>query len=160
MKNDKHIRPIEQEDIFIVAEHLRNIDRIEMYLEDPHIIPLLAIKKSVEASIESYAGVTEKGTPVCLFGAGAVPVTDFDVTYTPVWFLATAALDQSPEYRMKFMRSSRQWIEHFYKTYGPIGNSIWIKNKESRKWLSWCGFEILGSHYLSSGNWFMTMAKL
>lgn len=146
------IRPSCIEDVFTIGQNLRNMDRIEMLLEDIKSDPVIAISQSYENSLECYTATTGNDHAVGIFGIGASPLTVYYVTFTSVWFLASVDMDQMPALGMAFARRSREWVNYFYEKYGPIGNAVWESNIPSRIWLKRMGFKDIGHSWNQKTN--------
>lgn len=156
----EYIREVTPEDIQIVGEGLRPIDLAELRIGGNKQDTRDVLAECVDLSRECYTALHPvKRTPVALFGLGGMPLRCDNIDYYPVWLLATKELTNDKVCRHAFIRYSRPFVQHFYEMRRPLGNTIWVKNTNSLRWLSWLGFAPAHVLRMQDNEMFILMVK-
>lgn len=118
-------RKATQEDILRVLGNLRDADAREITCFEQAWELILGAPSEV--------GLLD-GEPAVLYG-----IRDCGV-FTPaqLWLVTTPLIDQM---RVRFLRSSRSFVENALRVHGVIGGSVALSNARSQRWLRWLGFD-------------------
>ncbi len=123
-----------REHLEYVAEHCRETDRKEIYLQsglDPH----LALDVTAEFAEGAWAGI-HKGVPVAVFGVNRASIlSDIGVP----WLVAT---DGIMDCQIAFLRLGRNHMKRIFRAFPVMSNYVWEKNHAAIRWLKWLGFDI------------------
>ena len=127
-----------------LAPRLRKEDIDEINAEGLYDVNK-ALLYSVRNSAECYAVLLtrnegEEPLPIALFGIGKR-----SYPFSVVWLLGSDELVQGRTAYI-FLRHSLLWMDYFLNHYGPIGNSVYVKNTVHTRWLMWCGFDIVNGY--------------
>lgn len=126
-------KPVTTRDVASVALLMREADRDEIAAASG-IPPLMAVRGSVAASIEAYAGRLDNRT---MFVCGIAPAS-FLAGHVRPWLLATY---EAPKYAVLFMRQQRRIVGDWQKRYRLLENYVDARNAASIKWLKLLGFQ-------------------
>lgn len=74
--------------------------------------------------------------PACMYGISGISDED-DLYSAVIWLLGSDLIDK--EWR-KFLRVTRQIVDHLQDQYDILENVVPIDHKKTIKWLSWLGF--------------------
>lgn len=107
---------------------LRSIDKLECACMGH--TPLEALLQGLEQDDITLTALDPLGVPFAMFGAG----TSLNVPY--IWMLAT---DDVKNNGYDFVKASRSWINILSKPYGSVTNCVHESNKDSIRWLKFCG---------------------
>lgn len=118
-------------DLRYLAVNLRSDDIKEMWASH-HIDPVNALVFCFNKSPFCYTVERDK-RPVVIFGIFPISVLGNEAS---VWMLST---DELMLIKRRFVRHSRKIIEHMLSFYPILYNYVDVRNKESVKWLRWCG---------------------
>lgn len=118
-------------DLEYLANNMRQADVQEIW-SSHHVDPLNALAISFKRSAFCYT-VERKQRPVAIFGVYPLSILG---TQASVWMLAT---DELTLIKRRFVRHSRNIIEHMLSFYPFLYNYVDVRNSESIKWLKWCG---------------------
>lgn len=122
-----------REDISIIADNMRIIDRKELALAGG-LSPYETLCKSFEQSIYCRC-IEANGEPVALFGVNK-PYVLGQSAY--IWMLGT---DKLNKIKKNFVQNCLQYINESFEYADYLENYVWIENKLSIRWLKWCGFK-------------------
>lgn len=126
--------PARLEDVFVVASHMREADRKEVWASN-RIRPLEALKLSLKHSTVCRAGKADDDI-LCMFGV--VPHTLVS-NHAAIWMLST---DFLPKHAVKFLRECNNEITSISDCYDMVENWVDTRNSIAIKWLKWLGFVI------------------
>lgn len=133
MMKAEFTRDITGRDLATVALLMRNCDRAELAALGV-TSPILALRQSVDSSIEVYAGKIAGKTKL-LFGIAAVSIA---ANHMRPWLLATF---DAPDYAVLFMRQQRDYIADWRARFDLIDNYVDVRNTASLAWLKLLGFQ-------------------
>lgn len=121
------------EDVAVVAENMRDIDRKELYLAGGWE-PLEAMQQSFNASVHCRC-IEADGVPVAVFGVRRPFILS---PKGLIWLLGTKDF---VKIKKSFVKSSKKYIDECFDYASSLENYVWIENKLSIRWLKWCGFK-------------------
>ena len=127
------VRHTEIADVFELSRNMREADKIEIWKSD-HKTPEEALLGGFMDSAVCWT-IERKEKPIAMFGV--VPNSILGPTAS-VWLLAAPELTQV---QRAFLRHSRHFIGIMLGYYPIIANWVDIDNRESIRWLKWCGAE-------------------
>jgi len=127
------VRRAKIKDALYLSNNLRQSDVDEIWASH-HITPKDALIDGVNNSI--FACTVCNGYPIAMFGI--VPETILG-TKASVWMLAS---DDLKKIKRRFAKNSRHFIDMMLEFYPYIYNHVDDRNKESIKWLEFCGAHI------------------
>lgn len=115
-----------------VITNLRETDYQEVYTSSGKC-PVRILKISWEISLAKWIIFTDS-RPVAIFG-----VVDYGKDFGVPWMVATPELNLMKRY---LIENSRKYICEMFEwgEFSCLVNYIDIRNKLSKKWLTWCGF--------------------
>ena len=125
------VRVSEIEDITHIYRNMRDSDRNEIWASN-HIFPMEALTSGFKNSVLCYT-IELDGRAIAMFGC--VPNTLIGEEAS-IWLLAT---DELSKIRKKFVKQSKAFINLMLEFYPHLMNYVDERNKESIKWLKWCG---------------------
>lgn len=131
--NEPHVRSSRPSDIeLILAAGLRDQDKKE--LAAMGVDEEETLQHGLKHSDECLTVVVDS-KPVAMFGV----VRHTDISGI-IWFLGTDGLFHISR---RFLRESKQWLNHITKNYRLVGNVVHVDNTVSIRWLQWLGFTFL-----------------
>lgn len=147
------IKPLRDEDLLLLAQTIRDIDRLEV---EAMLGPDLeqALKICAETSFRGKAGYAD-GRLVAVWGIGSR--TPLSREGSP-WLLATTAMDD-PAVRKAFLKHSRAEFEALIEGYHSCWNYVHEANRIAVKWLKWLGFSFTGEMATVGGEPFLFFKK-
>lgn len=111
---------------------LREADKKEIWASH-HRTSEQALAKGYQESVICFT-VEHKGKPIAMFGVVAKTILGRTAS---VWFLASSEMD-----KMQYIfKHSRKFINLMLSYYPVLGNWVSIENRQSIRWLHWCGAE-------------------
>jgi hypothetical protein len=117
-----------------IAEHLRDIDKIEAWAMH-RLSPVMAVNGSIFLSEYSYT-VLADDEPILVFGVQQESLlSDTGV----VWLLAT---DGISKIKKSFVKQCQKVFLDLIQEYQMVYNYVYTENKIALRWLKWLGFEI------------------
>ena len=128
------IRELQPGDIEHIAENIRPIDAKEALCMTGHS-PIEAIKLSVDRS-DAVRVAEYNSEPVAIFGIAPQALLSFDGV---IWLVGTTNFKLV---RKTFIKLSKETIEFLLTYYPTAVNYVLAENKETIKWLKWCGAEL------------------
>ncbi len=120
------------EDILVVAENMRYIDRKELELAGGGE-PFEVVRKGFENSIYCRC-IDIDGVPAALFGVRRPFILS---KRGLIWLLATEAM---AKIKKNFVKNSIDYVNEAFEYADLLENYVWIENKKSIRWLKWSGF--------------------
>lgn len=126
--------PATEEHARNIAPRMRQADKDEV-LASSGREPLEALLYSIKHSDEAFTGMAD-GVPEIMFGVGTINLL---YQVGAPWLLGTDAVQT--HYR-PFLKSSMLWKSHLMSRYNELHNMVDDRNKVSKRWLKWLGFEI------------------
>lgn len=127
------VRDAEISDVFLLAPNMRQADREEVW-KSHHKSPEDALLEGFTHSMICLT-VEYHEAPVAMFGI--VPHTILGNTAT-IWLLGS---DKIVEIQRAFAKYSRHFIDMFLVYYPHLSNYVDVQNRQSIRWLRWCGAE-------------------
>lgn len=124
--------PAKPEHIKYLAARMREKDRREIWAVG-HYTPEEALKLSLNASDSAYSFMKGKRV-LAMFGVCSVSLMN---STGIVWFLSTDETFRN--HRRIMARDGRAWLRKFLKNYSVLTNYIDVRNRDSIRWLKWCG---------------------
>ena len=130
------IRDSKKEDIGYIADNMRRSDIDEIWASNNRL-PKEALDIGFKDSLKCITGLKDN-IPVCIFGINPDSILGRSAV---IWFLATPNIIDN---KYIFLRQSRKFIDMFLEEYSFLYNFVDDRNKDSIKWLKWCGARING----------------
>lgn len=125
----------EPEHILPIADEMRICDVREIFAT-ALATPEEALEQGLTHGKECYTALVND-RPAIMFGV----VTGNLLTGTGIpWLLAT---DDVKRVKKKFIMNSLPYVESFASQYRVLENYVHVDNKDSIRWLEWCGFELV-----------------
>ena len=129
--------PAKHEHCEAMADHLRSIDKREMWMSST-LLPRDGLIFSFEHSQESYSVMAQDSDiPMMMFGIG--PEQSLLNKKRQIWMLAT---DRINEVSFKFLRECGDYM-NLISAGSTVYNYVIEGNNKTLKWLHWLGFTIL-----------------
>lgn len=126
------IKPTKANDINLLHNDLRKEDKEE--LELLNLTPLEALLEGYAYSAECYSVFVNQDI-IGMFGiATHYQYQKLDIPR--IWYLGNDKINLVPK---QWYKTSKYYINKFYKKYGTLTNIIWLKNKKIRQWLKHLG---------------------
>lgn len=117
-----------------IATNMRKSDQQEVWYASLET-PLEAVANSMAMSQGFCYTVIDDGQPIAVFGVASddkAPELGFP------WLLGTPAIKGSKY----FIAISREWCDKMLAYKPTLINYVWSKNRDSIRWLRWCGFTV------------------
>jgi len=128
------VRDSNIEDVFELAKNMREADKKEIW-KSHHRTPEEALLSGHTESV-FCSTVEYKESPIAMFGI--VPEM-FLSNNAFIWLLASPRLN---EIQKTFIKHSRHFIDLMLGYYPLLFNFVDVENKQSIKWLKWCGAKL------------------
>lgn len=130
------IRPATEEDLALLVENIRDIDRTEA--EAVAGMPIeQAVAEAARRSIRTRAGYVD-GRLVAVWGMGMRTVLSRDGM---PWLLATKVLEEDRAARRAMVLHSRSELDALSEGFTKFWNMVHSHNRIAIRWLQWLGFE-------------------
>lgn len=130
------VRPVTPEDILLMAQKMRDIDKREAELSTG-LPPLEALSRAVEQSQDMCWTGTWKGKMVCMFGV--MPRSTLSQDIVLPWLCAT---DRLPRVARAFLRANKELLPQMLGGAKLAYGYVLQENMAARRWLSWLGFDL------------------
>ena len=127
------VRESQLSDVEYLENRLRRSDVAELWAAD-HVTPKYALMESFDKS--SHCFTIENGKPIAMFGV--VP-DERSQDVATAWLLAS---DVFKELNGRVARESKRIIDFLLTKYSLIENFVDERNKDSIKWLRFCGADM------------------
>ena len=128
------VRDAVVEDIDILKDNIRDSDKQELWASH-HIAPEEALRTSLKKA--SFCLTIEiNKEPIGMMGICPGSILDDNAV---IWMLSSDKIDNV---RRSFARHSREYINKMLEKFSLLYNFVDARNKESLKWLRWCGAKI------------------
>lgn len=136
-----------EEHILPIADSMRVCDVKEVFAT-ALATPEDALGYGFKHGSQCYTALIDD-RPAIMFGV----VSGSYLTQTGIpWLLAT---DDVKNVKRKFIENSLPYVHQFASQYKLLENYVHEDNKDSIKWLKWCGFELVERvRYGIMGEWF------
>ena len=118
-------------DVYDLAGNMRESDRQEIWAA-AHLLPIDALKSSVEKCLFCLTAEDKDGV-ILMFGINPPSILGSSAI---IWMLASPRLDN---FKMRFIRNSRRFIDMFLCFYPYLENFVDFRNLNSIKWLRFLG---------------------
>ncbi|MDD4556216.1 MAG: DUF2833 domain-containing protein [Alphaproteobacteria bacterium] len=130
---EARVEKSKREDVFLVAEKMRRIDRLEIFLMN-RSSPLKSLMTGFEQSEKCFT-IFVDDEAVAMFGASKLSLLSDEGV---VWLLGTKAFGKI---KKTFVVQSKKWLDELFETgVDVLFNYVWQKNKLSIRWLKSLGF--------------------
>lgn len=134
MAIDVTIRDVQEGDIELLVENMRDADREEVSAATS--LPLVKVlKDSVDMSSVVKSGFINDDI-ACIWGV--CPYSALSSKGTP-WMLGTPLIEKYP---LLFLRRSKGELKQFTDKYSYLENHVDARNAVAVHWLKWLGFDI------------------
>lgn len=118
-----------------LAAHMREADRREVWASHRHS-PEQALEWSLAFAVRAWTCFVDN-EPAFMWGVSR-PGSILSLVGAP-WLLGTEAM---LKVRREFLRQSRAYVELMQQDFERLENKAHAGNRESLRWLRWCGFEM------------------
>lgn len=125
------IRTATKDDVYYIAEHMRQADITELRLSHS-FEPSEVVRNSYSHSLWTKCALVD-GRPAVLYGVSPALEPDCGVP----WMLAT---DDILKIKKEFLDGSKSEVDAMRKTYRVLFNQVHKDNHIAIKWLRWLGF--------------------
>jgi len=150
--SELHTRSSILPDCDFIAKRVRAADLYDVRAAG--MKPLQSLLRGYVYSKEVRTICLPDGTPTAMFGVAPFKVDDLNIG--SIWLLGT---DDIIQYRWKFLRESRYWLNRMSDGFDLMCNSVHKDNAEHIKWIKWLGFSFL-RHTESHGEQVIEFAKI
>lgn len=117
---------------YYVGGNIRHQDEVEVWLS--HRMP------GPDAVMDSWA---QSDLCRCIETSDGEPVGLTGVVGDRIWLLGTPGLTATKRRRLQLCIEGRGWVEHCLEQVGgPIGNDVYLQNRDSIRWLKFLGFTV------------------
>lgn len=130
------VRDSKKEDVEHIAKNMRRSDIDEIWASNNRL-PKEALDIGIKDSLKCITGL-KNNIPVCIFGINPDSILGKSAT---IWFLSTPDIVYS---KYVFLKLSRKFINMFLEEYSLLYNFVDDRNKDSIKWLKFCGAKMNG----------------
>ena len=130
------VRDSERVDIEHIAKNMRRSDIDEIWASNNRL-PKEALEIGLKESLKCITGLSNN-IPVCIFGINPDTILGRSAV---LWLLSTPDIITN---KYIFLKKSKGFIEMFLEEYSFLYNFVDDRNKDSIKWLKWCGARING----------------
>lgn len=136
------------EHAFILAKHLKPIDRFEVAAtgNDP-LSALLGPFRVNRPNTHTFT-LMEKNSKKIIAMFGAVPVSKTNPNVASIWFLSSNLLNKHQTY---FLKRNHCWLNYLESHYTYVYNFIIEEHKKSIRWLKWQNFSFAQKTTLVNG---------
>jgi hypothetical protein len=134
-----YVRPAVLDDAVRLAPLLREEDKKEIWAYTGKE-PYEALLNGVLLSDVVHTVVASNHVPIAIFG---VLTHQKWSEVGVVWLLGTPLLK---EYRMQFLRNSRDWVQWMHQKWPILHNYVYAENRLHITWLKWLGFKLINLH--------------
>ena len=128
------VRDADMKDVFALAPNVREADKREIW-KSHHRTPEGALMSGYTSSVFCLT-IIYKGKPIAMFGVSPESLLSDKAI---VWLLASQELEKVQK---TFIRNNKRIIAMFLAHYPTLYNFVDVENKQSIKWLMWCGAHI------------------
>lgn len=132
LTHDIHMRRAEIGDAALIAENLRECDRLEIEASTP-MNPSESIAQSIAASAACWTAVKD-GAPIAVLGV--TPISIMRGIGSP-WLIGTMECDRV---FVPFVRLTRTYIPIMHSLFPVLENMVDARNVKSIRWLKRLGF--------------------
>lgn len=129
------VREATDDDARVIAEHMREVDRREVY-SFAGLTPKAAVDFSLHMSSRAWTGLAD-GRIVVMFGVVPQSLVGSD-TGSP-WLLGTPLIEANA---VAFLRRCRHYVAEIRSEYPQLENYVDVRNRVSIGWLRSLGFAI------------------
>lgn len=112
---------------------MREADQIEVTCMGK--TPKEALLEALEEDDATFTALDPNDVPIAMFGVGTVEGEAY------IWCLGTDAVNDNG---YDFIKASRKWTQLLIQDYGSAFNFVHEDNAVAKKWLKFCGAEMLG----------------
>jgi len=127
------LRDVEQGDVEVLSNNLREADRDELEAATSIDVHTL-IKDSVEMSTYTQTGLIDDEL-VCMWGV--CPISMIGRKGSP-WMLSTTLIEKYP---LTFLKRCKPVVKKFTESYTFLENHVDVRNTVAIHWLKWLGFK-------------------
>jgi len=127
-----------------LKDNLRPHDRLECELLGSS--PEDAMKLALTIDLATYTALDSQSRPFAMFGSG---IKHEGGGY--IWMLGTPDV---MKHKRAFIRASREWVKYLTKPFGVTSNVVLKDNRQSVRWLKFCGAKFLRELEISDNTFY------
>jgi hypothetical protein len=147
--SDYLIRPARPEDVALLAPHLREADRREIWVLS-RLEPAEALRRSLAVSVRAWTALTG-GRVILMWGVARLGGL-LGFVGQP-WLLGADILER-PEISREFIRQSKPYARELAKDFRRLENWVQGQNSLAVRWLGWLGFNFSSAPTVFNGGEF------